>query len=187
MDERELEVLGLSELVSLGAVAETARPGVEGGKPPRSRSGLARTSGQLARAVVTCATLHVAVLAHAGTISSRSVALNVSKTARTTPLVERPSDIRDEFERLATKLQTDMALVSSASQIAAHPAYRRIIELGQPVVPLILETLAAGPAQLFGALRELTGENPVPREARGNVPAMIAAWTEWGRARGLVS
>jgi hypothetical protein len=62
--------------------------------------------------------------------------------------------------------------------------YQRIIGMGLPVVPLILEELRREPDQWFWALEAITDENPVPAEDAGNVRAMADAWIEWGRQHG---
>jgi hypothetical protein len=64
--------------------------------------------------------------------------------------------------------------------------YQRIIGLGLPAVPLILEELNREPDHWFWALESITGENPVPAEAMGRVPQMAEAWVQWGRRHGLL-
>lgn len=94
--------------------------------------------------------------------------------------------LAERFHRLAAQWRAETELLSSSSAMTAHPAYRAIISLGPGVVPLLLADLQREPAHWFEALRELTGEDPVPREHWGNVPAMRDDWVAWGRARGLV-
>jgi hypothetical protein len=60
-------------------------------------------------------------------------------------------------------------------------AYREIIAMGEPAIKLILAELESRPAPWFDALKALTGEDPVPPEARGNVGAMTEIWLAWGR------
>ncbi len=64
--------------------------------------------------------------------------------------------------------------------------YQRIIGIGWPAVPLILEELRRDPDQWFWALEAITEENPVPKEAAGNVPIMAQAWVDWGMKQGLL-
>lgn len=59
-------------------------------------------------------------------------------------------------------------------------SYQRIIGLGPAVVPLILSELRADPDYWFWALSALTGEDPVPVEARGQFSEMTKAWLAWG-------
>jgi hypothetical protein len=35
-------------------------------------------------------------------------------------------------------------------------------------------------------LNAITGENPIPDDAAGDIDRMTAAWLEWGRANGLL-
>ena len=65
-------------------------------------------------------------------------------------------------------IQKDGCLESTAQMAMLQP-YQRIIGLGMPVVPLILEELNREPNQWFWALEAITGQNPVPPEALGKV------------------
>ncbi len=62
--------------------------------------------------------------------------------------------------------------------------YQQIIGLGSSVIPLILEDLAKEPDHWGWALEAITGENPVPEEAAGDITAIADAWLAWGRDRG---
>ena len=68
--------------------------------------------------------------------------------------------------------------------MAQHPAYRSIVEMGAAAVPLILRELERHPDHWFMALHEITSEDPVPEESRGDVKAMAEAWLTWGREKG---
>jgi hypothetical protein len=65
-----------------------------------------------------------------------------------------------------------------------HPAYQEIIQLGPEVVPLLLRDLDETERHWFVALRALTGANPIPASAAGNIPKMIEAWRTWGKENG---
>ena len=94
--------------------------------------------------------------------------------------------VTGQFESLAEQWKTETALLSSTTSMVSHPAYRAIIALGPPVVPLLLRDLEQEPVHWFEALQTITGEDPVPREHWGNIPAMRADWLTWGRQRGLI-
>jgi hypothetical protein len=64
--------------------------------------------------------------------------------------------------------------------------YQRIIGMGWPVVPLILEELRREPDQWFWALEAITEENPVGAADAGNVRRMAQAWIAWGVSQGLL-
>ncbi len=92
-----------------------------------------------------------------------------------------------EFQRLSSVWKQATFFESSPTRIAIHPAYQRIIGMGYPAVPLILEELHNDPDEWFWALNAITGEDPVSPEDRGDVPAMCKAWMHWGRKRGLIA
>jgi hypothetical protein len=90
----------------------------------------------------------------------------------------------EAFDALAAAWRREKGRSSSAARMAQHPAYRRIVEMGAAAVPFILRELERRPDHWFIALHEITGEDPVPTECRGNVKAMAEAWLNWGREKG---
>jgi hypothetical protein len=97
-----------------------------------------------------------------------------------------PSSLEAEFQNLARQWKEASGLMSSTSAMIADPAYQAIIELGQPVVPLLLRELEKEPVHWFEALKAITGEDPVSPKDWGNISAMASAWLAWGRARKLL-
>jgi hypothetical protein len=91
-----------------------------------------------------------------------------------------------QFQTFAEQWKTATGLFSSTTAMVTHPAYRAIIALGPPVVPLLLRDLAQEPVHWFEALEAITKEDPVPREHWGNIAAMTSDWLTWGRQRGLI-
>jgi hypothetical protein len=55
--------------------------------------------------------------------------------------------------------------------------------MGEKAIPLIIGEISRQPDLLFGALSRITGENPVSKNAQGDVYAMVTAWIEWNRRR----
>lgn len=90
----------------------------------------------------------------------------------------------ERFRQLADVWKNETKHYSRSDHIAEHPAYRAIIAMGEPVVPLILKDLQESGAAWFQALREITRENPVEAESRGNLREVIAAWLNWGKQHG---
>ena len=84
----------------------------------------------------------------------------------------------------AWKTARSESVSSSLSEIFAHPAYRQIIAMGRPAVPLLLAELQREPDWWFAALKEITGADPVPPASRGKLPEMTSAWLNWGRSNG---
>ena len=93
---------------------------------------------------------------------------------------------RERFSRLAAEWKDQSRYLSNSAQMALLRPYQRIIGMGLPVVPLILEELQREPDQWFWALEAITEENPVPPEAAGVVKLMARAWVDWGQEQGYV-
>jgi hypothetical protein len=69
-----------------------------------------------------------------------------------------------------------------------HSAYLKIISWGHSVVPYILSELKKEkPDHWFEALYQITQNDPVRPEDRGDVKKMADAWLRWGRRRGWTS
>ncbi|MEO8498218.1 MAG: hypothetical protein ABI614_24395 [Planctomycetota bacterium] len=95
-------------------------------------------------------------------------------------------ELRRQFESLSARWKEESRYLSSTTEIATNPAYQRIIGMGMPVVPLILEDLRKQPYHWFWALNAITGENPVPESMRGRIREMADAWISWGVESRLV-
>lgn len=101
-----------------------------------------------------------------------------------------PSDtvgLRQRFQRLVAEWKEQSRYLSNSAQMAMLKPYQRIIGMGWPAVPLILEEMRREPDQWFWALEAITEENPVAAEALGKVRVMTQAWIEWGHKQGLLS
>jgi hypothetical protein len=95
--------------------------------------------------------------------------------------------ISDRFARLASQWKSESIHMSNTTQMAMLRSYQRIIGMGPPAIPLILEEPKRHRDHWFWALEMITGENPIPKEAVGKVEEMARAWIEWGVQQGLVS
>lgn len=91
-----------------------------------------------------------------------------------------------QFRRLAAAWQEAVAYQSSSTLRNNHPAYREIINLGPEVVPLLLRDMEERQTHWFCALREITGTDPIPAAAAGNIPKMIEAWRHWSKENGYL-
>lgn len=90
-----------------------------------------------------------------------------------------------EFKKQEKKWVRDTGYSSSLTDKYLHPSYSRIIGMGWPVVPLILQSLKQQPNDWFYALRAITGANPVRSRDAGDMQKMAQVWLNWGRKRGL--
>mgnify|MGYP001616955665 CR=1 FL=1 len=102
------------------------------------------------------------------------------------PGFEEADEIREAFVELADQWHAETGHLSSTTQIAMHPAYQRIIGMGQEAVPLILNDLRAKGGHWYWALSAITDASPVPLSAAGNMRAVRDAWLDWGRQRGFL-
>jgi hypothetical protein len=100
----------------------------------------------------------------------------------TTPVSN--ADLEATFLQLSQQWRHETGMLSVVSKMVIHPAYQRIIGMGQPVIPLIFRELEREPDHWFWALQSITGENPVSVDRQGNITQMAAAWLEWGTAHG---
>jgi hypothetical protein len=96
-------------------------------------------------------------------------------------------ETKREFRRLTEEWKASRGPRNTLRSMAEHPAYRAIIGLGEPAVPLIFDELVRDVDYWFSALRAITGANPVRPEDRGNLVKMAESWVEWGRSEGFLS
>jgi hypothetical protein len=94
-------------------------------------------------------------------------------------------DVNAAFQRLSSMWQRDVLFLSSSQARENHLAYRQIIALGPAVLPYLLRDLEERQTHWFGALKSITGADPVPPQHAGQIGLMADAWLKWARERGL--
>ena len=95
-------------------------------------------------------------------------------------------EAKKEFSNLASQWTQDVEGMSSTVEMVKHPAYQKIVSMGQAVVPFLLEDLRQNPIHWLPALRQITQENPVQPEQRGKIKQMAEAWLNWGKQKGYI-
>lgn len=100
--------------------------------------------------------------------------------------VKQAQSIEDVFRELANKWHEETGFISSPSDIAMHPAYQRILGMGEKALPFIFEDLRTRGGQWYWALRYITGASPVPPDASGNARRVRDTWLECGRTKGYI-
>jgi|GEM_PF-474574 len=95
--------------------------------------------------------------------------------------------VKEEFTNLASQWVHDVEGMSSTVEMVKHPAYQKIVGMGQVVVPFLLEGLRQNPIYWLPALRQITKKNPVQPEQRGKIAQMAEAWLNWGKQEGYIS
>jgi len=92
----------------------------------------------------------------------------------------------ERFKEFANRWHNETDYLSSPSSITNNDTYLKIISMGEPVIPLVLQDLQERGGYWYRALRILSDEDPVPPEGRGEVPKMKEAWLNWGRDKGYI-
>ena len=92
-----------------------------------------------------------------------------------------------DFTELTATWREETALMSSLTQMCTHPAYQRIVGMGETALPFIFRELQSEPDHWFWALKAITGCDPVPRSHQGDLDAMASDWLAWGRSKGYVT
>lgn len=88
------------------------------------------------------------------------------------------------FRHLTAAWHSGASHLSSSTARNNHPAYQEIISMGPQVLPFLLRDLEQNETHWFSALRAITGANPVPSSAAGNIPQMVEAWLTWAKDQG---
>lgn len=108
----------------------------------------------------------------------------------TTPVI-RPSAsselerLEERFQRLASVCLAETAFCSSSDDLVAHPAFREIVEMGWPIIPVLLRALEQQrTGHWHRALFRITGVDPVAPTDRGNIQKAAQAWLRWGKEHG---
>lgn len=100
-------------------------------------------------------------------------------------LSSAPSSLELEFRELVDKWRKDTQHTSSIKRMVSHLAYKRIIEMGHDVLPLLFRELKVHRDHWLVALNAITGEDPVPEGA--NFTEAVDAWLTWGREKGYLT
>jgi len=95
-------------------------------------------------------------------------------------------DVASQFKTLRDSWHKERGAASSAKAIVNAASYRRIVFLGEAVLPYIFRDLEYSPEPdyWFAALYDITREDPVKPKDHGDQRAMAKAWLKWGKAQG---
>lgn len=98
-----------------------------------------------------------------------------------------PMDAALEFAELAEQWHDDTDDIASISRAISHAAYLKIINIGTPVLPLILRDLRDSGGFWFPALEAITRVRLGAEAERHSYRLLRALWIRWGEERGLLS
>ena len=86
------------------------------------------------------------------------------------PKTTKTEELEAAFNKLVKAWHKEADFYSFTDQRAAHWAYRKIIDMGKPVLPLIFREMEADDGSDWRhALEILTGANPLREEMWGSV------------------
>lgn len=94
--------------------------------------------------------------------------------------VEAETQTKSEFENLVKVWKKATVHYSFIRQKIVHPAYLRIVGMGEKAIPFILQELKERPsASWFPALEAISGNNAAP--AAKSVDEAVQSWLNWGK------
>src|SRR5262245_19273784 len=104
--------------------------------------------------------------------------------AKQPPDLGHEETLEERFARLAKTWRDETAYLSSTTNRVAHPAFQEILSMGPPAIPLLLREIEQRGGHWHQALCRITGEDPSPADAKGDIPRMQRAWLRWGKEKG---
>ena len=116
----------------------------------------------------------------------QALAITLAEVRASAHPIPAESSLEKRFEEQAERWKRETAHLSSPNQLMMHPSYQAILGMGERVVPLLLRDLRDNRRPWFSALSYLTTENPIKPADSGKMDKMIAAWTAWGKTKGLL-
>lgn len=95
------------------------------------------------------------------------------------PYITLNPDISEKFSKLKNDWINEVGYHSNPNIVENNSNYKAIIKLQYSVLPYLLNDIRSGEANWFGALREITGVDPVKEENYGDFDAMAQDWLKW--------
>jgi hypothetical protein len=95
------------------------------------------------------------------------------------------SSLVRKFRQFARRWRDETAFISSVQEMVTNYWYQRIVGLGRPALPLILDEMRNRPDHWFWALRAISGEDPVRPGA--DFDEALGEWQAWGKRKGLLN
>lgn len=96
------------------------------------------------------------------------------------------NSLKEYFESLKFLWLEETKYSSNIFLTTNHPAHLTILQLGERVLPLIIEDLQNYNNHWFITLNKITGVNPVPPEHAGDVESMRGDWINWAKENNII-
>jgi hypothetical protein len=93
--------------------------------------------------------------------------------------------VEEQVQRLLATWRQETAVISSSTVLVSHPAYRKIIALGEAALPYLFRDLEqTHDGHLSGALTAITEAQPVLPGEGGKIRLVADRWLNWARENG---
>lgn len=93
------------------------------------------------------------------------------------------SKLEKEFNELAALWKRETSFLSSPGAKVTHPAYQRIMAMGEIALPWIMADLRKQPGHWFYALRFIAGKDVAAEAGAKTFSEAREAWLHWGNER----
>lgn len=100
--------------------------------------------------------------------------------------VKKDNSLETKFNDFVITWKRATSNIPSIRRRLKHNSYQEIINLGKPVLPLLLKEMESNPDHWMVALSVLSGANPVPKNAAEDVKRAAQLWIEWGKKAKLI-
>ncbi len=97
------------------------------------------------------------------------------------------SGLERRFNRLVRELERGTAALSSPQQVTSYHAYKKLVRMGKKIIPFVLEKYVDSYSWHYGALlRDISNEDPIPRDHYGKSKWIRDDWLKWGENKGYI-
>lgn len=96
------------------------------------------------------------------------------------------ADVTAQFEQLAAEWEAHRqarSISSNPNVFFDHPSFTKIVALGEPAVPLIIERYREGTVFWGAALAKITGRTEFGDGVTGDLEATRRGWLDWWDAK----
>jgi hypothetical protein len=105
--------------------------------------------------------------------------------------------VLDDYQKLRDELNYQTGHFSSIARVIRHPTFRKIVELGKEVVPIILDEIdhyhQTGEEEFFpgwwgfNAIAEIMNGWPEEKGEAGVLKSWVGVWVRWGETKGYLA
>lgn len=96
------------------------------------------------------------------------------------------NSLKEYFESLKFLWLEETKYSSNIFLTTNHPAHLTILQLGEEILPLLIEDLQNNNNHWFITLNKITGANPIPSEHAGDIELMRTDWINWAEENNII-